>query len=75
MNTLTQTRTEILNFSVSERIQLAEDIWDSVIEFPEEVTLTDEEKLELDNRLEAYHKNPDAGSPWKIVRERIRSRA
>jgi putative addiction module component (TIGR02574 family) len=28
----------------------------------------------LDLRLDAYHQNPSAGSPWSTVRERIRNR-
>jgi putative addiction module component (TIGR02574 family) len=71
MNTLAMTN--VLSLSVPERIQLVEDIWDSIVEFPEEVGLTDELKEELDQRLAAYHQNPDEGTPWAIVRERIRS--
>ena len=62
---------DILDLSVSERIRLVEDIWDSIREIPESITLSEEEKEELDRRLEAYHKNPDSGSPWKMVKERI----
>jgi len=64
----------ILSLSVAERIQLVEDIWDSICEFPQEVPLTDEQKKELDRRLDAYHQNPDQGAPWAEVRDRIRSR-
>lgn len=67
-------KADLLNLSVPERIQLVEDIWDSIAEIPEEVGLSDEQKAELDRRLDAYHQNPDEGSPWEIVRERIRSR-
>ncbi|HOE11077.1 MAG TPA: addiction module protein [bacterium] len=47
---------DILNLTVSERIQLAQDIWDSIAQVPECVDLTDEEKLEIDRRLDVYHK-------------------
>ena len=67
-------KTHILSLSVPERIQLVEDIWDSIVEVPEEVILTEEQKAELDRRLDAYHINPDEGSPWGVVRDRIRSR-
>ncbi len=67
-------KAEVLSLSVSERIQLVEDIWDSIAEFPEAVSLSDEMKVELDRRLDAYHRNPDEGSPWGMVRGRIRSR-
>ncbi|MFC1764965.1 addiction module protein [Planctomycetota bacterium] len=66
---------DILNLSVSERIQLVEDIWDSIMEVPEAVSLTDTQKRELDNRLESYHKNPNEGSPWEEVRKRIQKSA
>ena len=64
---------DILNLSVSERIQLVEDIWDSIVEIPHSVQLSEEQKIELDRRLDSYHKNPGQGSPWDVVRERIRS--
>ncbi len=45
MSTLTQAN--VLNLSIPERIQLVEDIWDTIAEVPEEVRLTDEQKTEL----------------------------
>ena len=54
---------EILRLSISERIRLVEDIWDSIREVPEAVELTEEDKEELDRRLEAYRQNPNDGSP------------
>jgi putative addiction module component (TIGR02574 family) len=66
---------DILNLSISERIQLVEDIWDSIVEMPEAVTLTDDQKRELDNRLDAYHRDPNKGSPWEEVRRRVQKRA
>jgi putative addiction module component (TIGR02574 family) len=52
---------------------MVEDIWDSIAAVPEAVLLSEDLKLELDRRLEAYHQNPDAGAPWIEVRERIRN--
>lgn len=66
---------DILSLSVPERILLVEDIWDSIAEVPEEVSLSAVQKHELELRLDAYHRNPDAGSPWSVVRERILKRA
>jgi len=66
---------DILDLSVSERIQLVQDIWDSIAQVPESVSLTEDEKAEIDRRLDAYHNDPIAGSPWLMVRERIKSRA
>lgn len=67
-------KANLLSLSVSERIQLVEDIWDTIAEVPEAVGLSDEQKAEIDHRLDAYHQNPEEGSPWGMVKERIRSR-
>jgi putative addiction module component (TIGR02574 family) len=63
---------DFMELSVPERIQLVEDIWDSIAAVPDSVPLTEEQKDELDRRLYAYHKDPSAGSPWNLVKERIR---
>ena len=70
----TLVKADVLGLSIPERIQLVEDIWDTIVEVPNEVSLSPEQEAELDQRLEAYHLNPDEGSPWGVVRERIRSR-
>ena len=62
---------DLLELSVSERIQLVEDLWDSVTAVPDAVPLTEAQKEELDRRLTAYREDPDAGSPWESVRERL----
>ena len=63
---------EYVKLSVPERIQLVEDIWDSIAEMPEELSLTEAQQAELDRRLNAYRLNPEEGSPWEYVREAIR---
>lgn len=65
---------DLLSLSVPERIQLVEDLWDSIAMVPESVQLSDEQRVELDRRLDDYHSNPDIGSPWAVVLERIRNR-
>lgn len=68
------TATDTLSLSIPERIQLVEDIWDTIANEPEEIELTADEKRIIDERLEAYHRNPDLGSPWEDVYKRIASR-
>ena len=65
---------DVLELTPVERIQLAEDIWDSVAAAPDAVLLTAAQKEELDRRLTAYRQNPDAGSPWAEVKRRILTR-
>ena len=66
--------TDTLDLSLPERIQLVEDIWDTIAVEAGSVELTEEEKKIIDERLEAYHQNPDLGSPWEDVFKRIVSK-
>ena len=61
---------DILELSVPERILLVEDIWDSIVSVPEAVPLTNKQREEMDRRLDFYHKNPMAGSPWEEVKNK-----
>ncbi len=63
--------TDTLDLSIPERIQLVEDIWDTIAAQADSVELTAEEKRIIDERLEAYHRNPGLGSPWEDVFKRI----
>ena len=66
--------TDTLKLSIPERIQLVEDIWDTIASETDSVELTENEKKIIDERLEAYHKNPDDGSPWDEVYKRVVSK-
>ena len=58
---------EITKMSAAERIQLVEDIWDTIAAEPDAVGLTEAQTQELDRRLDDYHANPQAGSSWQEV--------
>jgi putative addiction module component, TIGR02574 family len=62
---------DILQLSVADRIQLAEDIWESIAAFPEAVPLTENQRNELDHRLQTAAANPEAGIPWKELKENL----
>jgi putative addiction module component (TIGR02574 family) len=62
---------EILKLSVSERIQLVEDIWDSIAAETDTLPLTDAERAELDRRLADAEANPGVGTPWGDVKARL----
>jgi putative addiction module component (TIGR02574 family) len=66
---------DILQMSVAERIQLVEDIWDSVAASPESVPVTDTQKEELDRRLQAHAQNPSEGVSWGELKEKVRKSA
>jgi putative addiction module component (TIGR02574 family) len=63
---------DILQLSVSERIQLVQDIWDSIAAETESTTLTDEQRKELDRRLDDQLAKPDVGVPWEDLKARLR---
>jgi putative addiction module component (TIGR02574 family) len=63
---------EYVKLSVPERIQLVEDIWDSIAEIPEALSLTEAQQVELDRRLDAFRRNPEGGLPWEYLKEAIR---
>jgi putative addiction module component (TIGR02574 family) len=69
-----QTATDTLNLSIPERIQLVEDIWDTIAAEADRVELTEEEKKLVDERLVMYHQNPNLGSPWEDIFNRIVSK-
>ncbi len=63
---------EGLALEPSERIRLAQDLWESVSEIPAPEALTDIQKQELDRRLAAIQNRPDQSVPWRQVLEEIR---
>ena len=57
--------------SIAERLQLVEDVWDSIAtEQPDAsaLPLTVAERAELDRRLHTHRKDPAAAMPWTEVR-------
>ena len=64
-------KVEISQLSIAECIQLAEDLWESILERQDELPLTDAQKQELDRRLENYQQDPTSGSTWQEVKQRL----
>ena len=69
---MTQILQDILNLCVSERIIIVEAIWDSISENEETVSLSEETRQLLDDRLIAHQNNPNEGSSWEEVKSRIK---
>jgi putative addiction module component (TIGR02574 family) len=66
---------DTLALPVAERLQLVEDIWDTIAAAPEALPLTDEDKQLIEERLAARQRNPQVGSPWEEVYARITARS
>lgn len=62
---------DLISLTPAERILLAEDLWDSVASHPEVVPVTDEQRQELDRRLETFRQNPSNVVDWEAVKAHI----
>ena len=64
--------TEYLKLSISERIQLVEDIWDSIsVEAPDTISLSQAQKAELHRRVAAHRADPSTAIPWEQVQSKL----
>ena len=63
----------IQQLSTSEKILLAEQLWESVRAEAANNELTAAQRQELDNRLAAFEIDQDVGESWDAVKSRITS--
>jgi len=56
---------------ISERVQLVEDLWDSIAQDVSEYSLAPEQVNLLDERLNALERDPQSGTPWAVAKKRI----
>ena len=71
MHTPTATA-EYMKLSVSERIQLVEDIWDSIVaEASDTVGLSQIQRAELHRRVAAHRADPSTAVPWEQARSKL----
>lgn len=61
---------QVKTLSVAERIELIGVVWETLS--PEEILVSEEEKVLLDVRLANLEQNPDDQSPWSEVQARLR---
>lgn len=65
---------ELLELSISERILLAESLWESIVVHSEEVPITEEQKAELDRRLAGLEQGDIETESWEAVKRRLQNR-
>jgi putative addiction module component (TIGR02574 family) len=68
---------ELFKLTAAERIQLAEDLWDSVAANPNDDTmpLSEDQLAEVGRRIREHIANPSSALPWEDVRARLWSKA
>lgn len=54
-------KTSLHTIPIGERIRLVEDLWDSIAADQDNLPLTDEQRTELDRRLDAYEADKNQG--------------
>ena len=63
---------DYMKLSISERIQLVEDIWDSIAsEAPDSLGLSEDQKADLHRRAAAHQADPASAIPWEKVRIKL----
>jgi putative addiction module component (TIGR02574 family) len=58
-------------FALPGEERVVQQIWDSVFEHPEDLSVTAAQREELERRWEAFQQNPDEGEPWEDVRKSL----
>ena len=66
---------DILQLSVPERLQWVEAIWDSIANEPQSFSLTEAQRTELDRRMKAYQRDPEAGLSFEELQQKFSQRA
>ena len=64
---------DIKKLSVTDRISVIEDIWESILTSEAQYPIPDEQKRELDIRLKENIENPDQAKSWDEVRKNIKT--
>jgi putative addiction module component (TIGR02574 family) len=66
---------DIASLTPDERLDLLEELWDSLAASPETIPLTEAQRAELDRRLDDLEREGPVGIPWDEVLSRIRGRS
>jgi putative addiction module component (TIGR02574 family) len=62
---------ELETLSLPEKLQLVEDLWDSIARSAADVPIPEWQKEELTRRKKRYLQNPDSAQPWSQVKKSI----
>jgi putative addiction module component (TIGR02574 family) len=62
---------ELSKMTRAEKLQLVQDLWDSIAEESDDIQLDSQERRLLDQRVAAHRRNPRAAQPWNTVKRRV----
>jgi len=64
---------EALRLPPADRLEVIDQLWDSIAIAPQGLELTDAQRQELDRRIAEMDANPDSGIPWERVQSELRN--
>jgi len=64
---------ELFKLGRAERLQLVEDLWDSIVQEEPELPLADWKRDELRRRKERFMNHPSSSRTWDQVKQRART--
>jgi putative addiction module component (TIGR02574 family) len=71
---MVQPITELRKLPLHERLQLVEDLWDSIALDDTDLEVPQWQKDELERRRRQFQSHPETGIPWESAKEIIRGR-
>ena len=63
----------IFKLGRAERLQLVEDLWDSIVEEEAQLPVPESKREELRRRKERFSQHPSSGRTWEQVKQRARA--
>ena len=63
---------DISTLTVEQRLELLDEIWESLYETPQAIPLTEAQREELDRRLDEADRDGPDDIPWEEVLRRLR---
>ena len=62
---------QLAKLSTDEKLQLVEDLWDSIASAPRDLPVSDAERVLLEERWAAHRQNPDAALTLEEFKQRL----
>jgi putative addiction module component (TIGR02574 family) len=66
---------QIMPLTVAERLQLIEEIWNSISHDESEIALTSAQQEEIERRLESYTDIKNQGKSWQEIKQKMETSA
>lgn len=63
----------ILELPAAERVAIVQEIWESMLEHPDDLEITAAQREELERRWVDLQQNPDDSEPWSDVKKSLLS--